>query len=151
VSGAVHLDASDAFAGLAAMRAAIHDEVSAATFQAGAMGQTIVRAAASTGTHRPREGHIAGTGPGPNVATGDYRRAISVTNEHELGQASSDVGTNAAQAARLEYGFVGLDSAGRHYQQRPYPHWEPSGDLAEEAAVDLMDGAADAIERAFGG
>ncbi|MGV9878670.1 hypothetical protein [Streptomyces sp. NPDC003006] len=27
---------------------------------------------------------------------------------------------------RLEFGFVGVDSLGRHYNQRPFPHLRPA-------------------------
>lgn len=88
----------------------------------GALLLTQVRANASTGTHAPGEPHIPGTGPGPNVATGDYRRSWGM----EADGTSVTVFTRAPQAARLEYGFVGLDAAGRRYNQRPYPHLRPA-------------------------
>ena len=71
-------------------------------------------------------GHIPGTGPGPNVGTGDYRRSISQTNSRATGVATSTVYTNAPQGLRLEYGFVGADALGRVYHQPPYPHWRPA-------------------------
>lgn len=78
----------------------------------GQLYQTRVRAAASGR-------------PGPRAITGNYRRSISL----EVGRSASGtvaiVGTNAPQARRLEFGFVGSDSLGRHYNQPPYPHFEP--------------------------
>lgn len=83
---------------------------------------------ASTGYHRRRKkmmrGHIPGTGPGPNVATGNYRRSIQVTHDTTNAGPRSIVHTNAPQARRLEYGFRGTDSRGRTYNQPPYPHWQ---------------------------
>lgn len=60
--------------------------------------------------------------PGPRVRTGDYRRSINmrmITRQHGV------IGTNAPQARRLEFGFVGRDSLGRFYDQAPLPHWRP--------------------------
>jgi hypothetical protein len=41
------------------------------------------------------------------------------------------VGTDRAQANRLERGFVGTDSIGRTYDQPPYPHHGPAVDVIE--------------------
>lgn len=66
--------------------------------------------------------------PGPRAITGDYRR--SWTQKHTGGGSvsKSEVGTNAVQARRLEYGFNGADSLGRIYNQPPYPHARPAFD-----------------------
>jgi hypothetical protein len=114
---------------------------------------TLIRANASTGNHPPRERHIPGTGPGPNVATGNYRRSWRVkrgTAQIEdptlaggqggfrRASIAAEVSTAAVQANRLEYGFVGADARGRNYSQPPYPHVNPAADVAEarlEAAV----------------
>ncbi len=99
--------------------------------------QNQVRVNATTGHHRPGRPHLPGTGPGPNVATGDYRRSISLSfgsttleGERAVG---ADVFTNSLQGARLEYGFVGVDSAGRVYNAPPFPHFMPAADLIEPA------------------
>jgi hypothetical protein len=91
--------------------------------RSGAMLLTKIRANASTGHHRRGLPHIPGTGPGPNVATGDYRRSWHMTT---LPDGSVVVATNAPQARRLEYGFVGVDAAGRSYNTPAYPHVRPS-------------------------
>lgn len=64
--------------------------------------------------------------PGPNVITGDYRR--SWTHDVYVGGdvVSGIVGTTKPQARRLEYGFVGVDSLGRVYDQPPYAHVGPA-------------------------
>lgn len=82
----------------------------------------------TTGHHPPGRPHIPGTGPGPNVATGDYRRSWSMRMEVTARSAMAIVGTNAPQGPRLEYGFTGVDAAGRAYDQPPYPHAEPARD-----------------------
>lgn len=71
------------------------------------------------------------------VKTGDYRRSWSTS----ISGGTATVGTNKPQARRLEYGFVGTDSAGRHYNQGPRPHVRPAfesvraGFLADMAKV----------------
>lgn len=83
---------------------------------------TAIRQNASTGFHAPGEPHLEGTGPGPNVATGDYRRSWALKSS----PGEAFVFTNAPQAARLEFGFTGPDSLGRVYNQPPYPHVRPA-------------------------
>jgi hypothetical protein len=76
--------------------------------------------------------------PGPNAPTGDYRRSIAHEHQATGDHATSYVGTNAPQGARLEFGFHGEDSLGRHYDQPPYPHFGPAVDQIEgpfEAAM----------------
>lgn len=102
-----------------------------------------VKANAATGFHKPGMGHIPGTGPGPNVATGDYLRSIGMDMTSSGNEATAEVGTNKVQGRRLEFGFVGTDSAGRTYPSSsrtvrgrrgsplarkgyPYPHFLPA-------------------------
>jgi hypothetical protein len=83
--------------------------------------------------------------PGPNAPTGDYRGSwrVEKCTTPTPGTVSRSVGTDRAQANRLEYGFVGTDSLGRTYDQPPYPHtarpWTSSNrvfDAAMEAVAD---------------
>lgn len=84
--------------------------------------------------------------PGPRAPTGDYRRSIVGDWERRGDVVSIQVGTNADQALRLEYGFRGVDVLGRRYDQPPYPHFLPAvGDIERLA----MDEIADAIGRAL--
>ncbi|WP_180685917.1 HK97 gp10 family phage protein [Streptomyces gossypiisoli] len=64
--------------------------------------------------------------PGPRVVTGQYRASWDVRMGTGGGQVTAEVFSDAPQARRLEYGFVGVDSLGRHYRQPPYPHVEPA-------------------------
>jgi hypothetical protein len=66
--------------------------------------------------------------PGPNAPTGDYRRSWTVVLGVRGGDRTAVVGTMKPQGRRLEYGFVGADSLGRHYDQPPYPHVNPAAD-----------------------
>lgn len=76
--------------------------------------------------------------PGPNVITGAYRDSIHVI---ERSTYSVTVGTNAPQAMRLEFGFVGTDSLGRAYAQPPYPHWTPAVDVIGPQFKEAMQAA----------
>lgn len=56
--------------------------------------------------------------PGPNVVTGKYLSAFMIMNGRVINP--------SPQTRRLEYGYVGTDSAGRHYNQPPFPHFRPA-------------------------
>lgn len=71
--------------------------------------------------------------PGPNAPTGDYRRSIESKFIALPGGGMAMVGTNKPQGRRLEFGFVGRDSLGRNYNQRPFPHFGPALDFIEPA------------------
>ncbi|GGV02479.1 hypothetical protein GCM10010211_82280 [Streptomyces albospinus] len=64
--------------------------------------------------------------PGPRVITGQYRASWDVRVSTEDGEVTAEVFSDAPQARRLEYGFIGVDSLGRHYRQSPFPHVEPA-------------------------
>lgn len=72
--------------------------------------------------------------PGPNIVTGAYHdswfTAVS-TGEAVLSNFSP-------QALRLELGFVGVDSLGRHYAQPPYAHLGPAVIEFEPDFYDIM-------------
>lgn len=78
------------------------------------------------------QGVTAGGNPLSRPHTGNYIREINRKTVDLPGGAEGEVSTNAVQAARLEYGFVGADSLGRSFSQPPYPHWRPAADVAEE-------------------
>lgn len=63
--------------------------------------------------------------PGPNIITGQYVGSIQII---ERSMFSVKAGTGAPQANRLENGFTGVDSIGRHYNQPAFPHWQPAVD-----------------------
>lgn len=70
--------------------------------------------------------HASGR-PGPRAVTGDYRRSIALNiGSSADGTITATVGTNKLQARRLEFGFVGVDSLGRHYFNPPLPHFRPA-------------------------
>lgn len=66
--------------------------------------------------------------PGPNVITGDYRRSWQVIIRGSGQTATAEVYSDSPFWQRLEYGFHGVDSLGRHYDQGPFPHVGPAVD-----------------------
>lgn len=78
----------------------------------GQIYQTRVRAAASGR-------------PGPRAITGDYRRSITLEMITIEGRVAAVVGTSHPAGRRLELGYVGVDSLGRHVNAPPYPHFGP--------------------------
>lgn len=85
--------------------------------------------------------------PGPNVRTGDYRRSWNTRVKRGANSITSTTGTDRPQAARLEYGFHGMDALGRVYNQPPFPHAGPALDEVEPMLV----AAAQAIAASMGG
>ncbi|MBK3624000.1 HK97 gp10 family phage protein [Streptomyces sp. MBT49] len=82
--------------------------------------------------------HASGR-PGPNAPTGDYRRSWTHTVLVAGSTVIGTTGTNKPQARRLEYGFVGEDSLGRRYNQRPYPHVGPAIEEVRPLFLAAMD------------
>lgn len=72
--------------------------------------------------------------PGPRLQTGDYNRSITL----RVGLLNAMVGTNKPQGRRLEFGFTGVDSLGRYYDQPPYPHFGPALDDIETPFVSAL-------------
>lgn len=101
---------------------------------AGSLMRTRVRANASGRSGVTGPALYGGTGEiGPRVQTGDYRRSIGLATYSAGGQLVAEVGTNAPQGRRLEQGFIGADSLGRVYHQRPLPHFGPAVAPTEHA------------------
>lgn len=72
--------------------------------------ETLAKANASTGDHPPRPtGHIPGTGPGPNVATGELKTSITVGDPEQTGfgglEWSTDVGPAIVYGRAIELGM----------------------------------------------
>lgn len=76
--------------------------------------------------------HASGR-PGPNVITGEYRNSIQVSYTQRAGGVTATVYSPLPFSRRLEYGFIGTDSAGRAFAQVPRPHFAPAmRELREE-------------------
>lgn len=59
---------------------------------------------ANTGTHKRNQGHIPGTGPGPNVVTGALRRSIRTDVKYGFGNYVAVVGASTEYARAVELG-----------------------------------------------
>ncbi len=80
--------------------------------------------------------------PGPRVITGDYRRSITGQIIASSGTLiTGQIGTNAVQGPRLEFGFFGPDSIGRVYNQPAYAHFTPSVPRIATLSVDTISNA----------
>lgn len=85
------------------------------------------------------------------VLTGTLRRSIHTEVTAGDGEASALVGTDVPYARRLEFGFVGADRLGRHYNQAARPYLRPALDNNRERVSELISRAVrSAIERANG-
>jgi hypothetical protein len=56
--------------------------------------------------------------PGPNIVTGRYVNSFFIVDGRVVNP--------SPQTRRLEYGYIGVDSAGRMYNQPPFPHFRPA-------------------------
>jgi hypothetical protein len=84
---------------------------------------------AFTGKHAPNEGHILGTGPGPNVGTGMLRRSISVhRNKKGFGNYVASVGPTVIYSRAVELGHPRWKSGVK------YPYLRPAGTLVRKKA-----------------
>lgn len=91
------------------------------------------------------QAHASGR-PGPNAPTGQYRRSWGAEFHAGVGGfIEGEASTNAPQANRLENGFNGVDSIGRHYNQPPYPHVEPAVQSVTPGYVAALGAVVEAI------
>lgn len=67
-----------------------------------------------------------------------YRDTIRAEQAVAGGVADLSVGSDAPQTMRLELGFVGIDAAGRHYNQAPQPHYGPAADALEPEIEEII-------------
>lgn len=76
---------------------------------------------------------VSRPGEPPRRRTGNYRRSIvAVVGKSQTGKSMvGRVGSDSPYARRLEFGFVGRDSLGRFYNQKPRPHMRST--MEEEA------------------
>jgi len=74
----------------------------------------------------------------PHVKTGRLRSSITHEVEGTITGATGRVGTNVKYARRHELGFVGVDSLGRKYNQKPYPYLRPALHKNEKKILKLF-------------
>lgn len=91
--------------------------------------------------------------PGPNRITGDYTSfggpgdSWQIEDKKVPGGVQITVGTVRPQGRRLEFGFVGTDSLGRTFNQKPRPHMGPA---VEETEQDLPEAIKRTIAEVIG-
>jgi hypothetical protein len=94
-----------------------------------------------------------------HVESGELRDGIHAQSTTDTDQVQTMVATSVEPAGnqngfdppyarRLEYGFVGVDSLGRHYHQPAYPYMRPAWDTQQDAAMEAI---ANALSEALGG
>jgi phage gpG-like protein len=65
----------------------------------------------------------------------------SITHSIDVKKMEARVGTNVIYSARVEYGFTGVDSLGRKYNQSPRPYLRPAFDARKKIAIKLIEKA----------
>jgi hypothetical protein len=73
----------------------------------------------------------------PGMPTPDTRQYLNSWRAVKLADGRWGVTSDAPQVNRLEHGFVGVDSLGRHYMQYPLPHIAPAKEAALKEARPL--------------
>lgn len=64
--------------------------------------------------------------------------------------AANEVGFDPPYARRVEYGFVGQDSLGRHYHQAAQPYMRPAFDMRQQEAREVIkEGVVSALDDAM--
>jgi hypothetical protein len=104
----------------------------------GALNALIVRMDLATNAGLTEGGQVvesyakmgASGAPGPNVITGTLRRSIHVEGPSSYGNAGRQIqiGPSVIYGRRVELGFHGDDSLGRHYEQDGKPYLGPALD-----------------------
>jgi hypothetical protein len=88
----------------------------------------LVLALARRNASQPRTATRPRVGPeeGPRALTGSFRASMNVRFERTPVMTTAHIGTNDPRGTVLEYGFEGVDSAGRHRHQQSYPSFGPA-------------------------
>jgi hypothetical protein len=97
----------------------------AAQFGVNMVANSVLRQAvknANTGHHKPGEGHIPGTGPGPNTATTSLRDSIRAERRQGLGSYEMIVAPTVIYARAVELGNPRWKSGVR------YPYMTPAAE-----------------------
>lgn len=97
---------AEVLAGLDLTEKKVNDAARYAIGMAAASVERQAKKNANTGTHPRGQGHIQGTGPGPNVMTGNLRRSIySQTKIGFAGSYVAEVGASMVYARAVEMGL----------------------------------------------
>ena len=97
---------AEVLAGLDLTEKKVNDAARYAIGMAAADVERQAKKNANTGSHPRGQGHIPGTGPGPNVMTGNLRRSIySQTKIGFAGSYVAEVGASMVYARAVEMGL----------------------------------------------
>lgn len=92
-----------------------------ATWQSAAKVEEIAKQNANTGAHAPGKGHIPGTGPGPNIITGNLvSKIVAHRPVKGFNGYVAEVGSSAEYARAVEQGSSRWKSGVK------YPYMEPA-------------------------
>lgn len=116
---------------LAAFNRTEADLNNAARYAIGMAAAAVEREAkknANTGTHPRGQGHIPGTGPGPNVMTGNLRRSIYSQTKIGFGNSYiAEVGASMVYARAVEMGLPEWKSGVK------YPYLAPAAESLKQS------------------
>lgn len=116
---------------LASLNKTEADLNNAARFAIGMAAASVEREAkknANTGTHPRGQGHIPGTGPGPNVVTGNLRRSIYSQTKIGFGNSYiAEVGASMVYARAVEMGLPEWKSGVK------YPYLAPAAETLKQS------------------
>jgi phage gpG-like protein len=104
MSAVVIRNLSDVLAGLEIQEDRLENAVQTAIATAGFEIQRLAQKNAKTGEHPRGQGHIPGTGPGPNVVTGTLRRSMRTDVKYGFGNYIAVVGADTEYARAVELG-----------------------------------------------
>lgn len=119
---------AEVLAGLDMTEKKINDAARYAIGMAAALVEREAKKNANTGTHPRGQGHIPGTGPGPNVQTGNLRRSIySQTKVGFAGSYIAEVGASMVYARAVEMGHPKWKSGVK------YPYLVPAAESLKKS------------------
>lgn len=123
----------------AAIRKAAFRGVVAGTAAVVAEGNRLIRSPPKSGNVYRRRGvsHQA-SAPGEAPATDTGRLIQSARTENNEAALSGVAIWSTAYSRRLELGFIGVDAAGRTYNQGPRPYARPALANSEQTIVELI-------------
>ena len=94
---------------------------------------------ANTGTHKRGEGHIPGTGPGPNRVTGTLQRSINTQVRYGFGSYIATVGPSVEYARAVELGSPRWKSGVRYpFLSTAVGYMVSSGNLQRAFTLNFM-------------
>lgn len=110
---------AEVLAGLEVQEDRLEHAAQVAIATAGFAVQRQAQKNANTGTHKRGQGHIPGTGPGPNVVTGALRRSIRTDVKYGFGNYVAVVGASTEYARAVELGSPRWKSGVKYPYLRP--------------------------------